>query len=56
MTLVANLYDVENLLYRLDLYSDGDWVEPAANLGLVGLVLLAGAATFAVAHRWEARR
>lgn len=54
LTLLANLYNMENVLYRLGmpLFDSADQV---INLGVVALVLLVAAALFALSHRRDAR-
>ena len=54
LTLLANLYNMENLLFRLGVpYFEG--AEQVANLGAVAIVLLIGSGAFALSHRHEVR-
>jgi hypothetical protein len=54
VTLLANLYDVENLLFRLGIpfFDNADQI---ANLGAVAVVLFIASAVFGVLH-WRAAR
>ena len=54
LTLLANLYDMENLLFRLGIPSFPH-DEQVVNLGVVAIVLLASAMIFAWSHRRDAR-
>ncbi|WP_029137554.1 hypothetical protein [Nakamurella lactea] len=55
LALLANLYNMENILYRMGVPSFA-YAEQIANLGAVAVVLLVGAGAFAVAHRVATRR
>lgn len=54
LTLLANLYDMENLLFRLGV-PVFDHADQVVNLGVVAIVLLAAAGVFALSHRRDAR-
>jgi hypothetical protein len=54
LTLLANLYNMENVLFRFGVpYFDN--ADEVANLGTVAVVLIAASAIFGVLHRREAR-
>jgi hypothetical protein len=55
LSLLANLYDMENVLYRLGvpLFDHADQV---VNLGVLAIVLLVASGMFALSHRRAARQ